>query len=564
MLFQTTEFLVLFLLSIAGVALLKNNRHQHIFMGILSYVFYAWWDVRFVSLLLVTSQVDFVAAQGMDGIKVSRAERFKLALIVIAGSFLTLGVNWPMLQHGTEELTLASLTSAEWWSKVMRPEWKGVWASFAGCSAFAILAPIFYEFYFKIQDPEKRRRAFLWTSVIANLTVLGFFKYFNFFTDSLHGIGSMLNMNIPVPHLEVLLPVGISFYTFVSMSYTIDVYRKEFPAERSFLRFALFVCYYPHLVAGPIIRPDNFLPSLNKPWVLKGGNIISGFHLCLNGFFKKVLIADNIARLADVVFADPTGQPTIVIWLATAIFAVQIYCDFSGYSDIARGISRMFGVELPLNFDYPYFSTSIIEFWRRWHLSLSTWLRDYLYIPLGGGRAEPWRVYFNLMTTMVLGGLWHGASWNFVIWGAYQGGLLCVNRFVRFIAEKIPALNGFLQTKIGTVIRWCVTMYFVLLGWLIFRVTDFEHLKYCVKKFVFFDGRLELSALGVGNGDPVIAVLLAGMFVVFHAYSRVKGRIHDSFDRSSPYKLAFIYAVLAIIFFYLWPATDAAFIYFQF
>jgi len=168
------------------------------------------------------------------------------------------------------------------------------------------------------------------------------------------------------------------------------------------------------------------------------------------------------------------------------------------------------------------------------------------------------------MTTMVLGGLWHGASWNFVIWGAYQGGLLCVNRFIRFVAEKIPALNGLLQTKIGTAIRWCVTMYFVLLGWLIFRVTDFEHLKYCAKKFVFFDGRLELSALGVGNGDPVVAVLLTGMFVVFHTYSRIKGRIHDSFDRSSPYKLALVYATLAIVFFYLWPATDAAFIYFQF
>ncbi|MFZ4573574.1 MAG: MBOAT family O-acyltransferase, partial [Phycisphaerales bacterium] len=465
MLFQTPEFLVLFALSMLGIGLLKHNRHQHIFMGILSYVFYAWWDVRFVSLLLVTSQVDFVAAQGMDGIKVSWGQRLKLAGVVILGSFATLGVNWPMLQHETEPFS---------WGALLDPKWNGVWGSVGACSAFAILAPVFYEFYFKIKDPQKRRRAFLWTSVVANLLVLGFFKYFDFFTDSLHGIGNMLDMKIPVPHLEVLLPVGISFYTFVSMSYTIDVYRKEFPAERSFLRFALFVCYYPHLVAGPIIRPDNFLPTLNKAWVLRGANILSGFHLCLNGFIKKVLIADNIARLVDVVFTDPGSQPTIVIWLATVVFAVQIYCDFSGYSDIARGVSRMFGVELPLNFDYPYFSTSIIDFWRRWHLSLSTWLRDYLYIPLGGGRASPSRVYFNLMTTMVLGGMWHGASWNFVIWGAYQGGLLCINRLLRSVFEKVPAVDGFLKSKPGTVLRWLVTMYFVMLGWLIFRITDFD------------------------------------------------------------------------------------------
>jgi D-alanyl-lipoteichoic acid acyltransferase DltB (MBOAT superfamily) len=554
-LFQTPEFLVLFVLSMLGVAFLKKNRQQHIYMAILSYIFYAWWDVRFVALLLVTSQVDFVAAQGMDGIKVSWGQRMKLAAVVVVGSIVTLGVNWPMLQHGTEAFA---------WNQLLDPKWKGVWESIAACGAFAILAPIFYEFYFKIQDPEKRRKAFLWTSVVANLTVLGFFKYFDFFTDSLHGIGAMLDMNIPVPHLEVLLPVGISFYTFVAMSYTIDVYRKQFPAERSFLRFALFVCYYPHLVAGPIIRPDNFLPSLNEPWVLRGANILSGFHLCLNGFVKKVLIADNIARLVDVVFSDPAGQPTIVIWLATVVFAVQIYCDFSGYSDIARGVSRMFGVELPLNFDYPYFSTSIIDFWRRWHLSLSTWLRDYLYIPLGGGRGSPSRVYFNLMTTMVLGGMWHGASWNFVIWGAYQGGLLCINRLLRGVIEKIPALDSFLKSGPGSVIRWVVTMYFVMLGWLIFRIVDTEKLIYCMKKFVLFDGRLELSALGVGKGDPIIASLLTGAFFLFHAWSFFGGRIHDRLDHSKPSRLPLVYAGLALVFFFLWPAANAAFIYFQF
>ncbi len=555
MLFQTPEFLVLFLTSLAGIALLNRARHQHVFMGVLSYLFYAWWDVRFVSLLLVTSQVDFVAAQGMDGIKVSWAQRLKLAAIVVAGSFFTLGVNWPMVQHQTEAFS---------WAELLDPKWKGVWGSIGACSAFAVLAPVFYEFYFKIEDPERRRRAFLWTSVVANLAVLGFFKYYNFFSGSLHGLGAALGVDATLPHLDVLLPVGISFYTFVSMSYTIDVYRRHFRAERSFLRFALFVCYYPHLVAGPIIRPDNFLPTLSKPWTLRGANMLSGLHLCLNGFVKKVLIADNIAPLVDVVLGDPAGQSTLVVWIATVVFAVQIYCDFSGYSDIARGVSRMFGVELPLNFDYPYFSTSIIDFWRRWHLSLSTWLRDYLYIPLGGGRARPWRVYANLMTTMILGGLWHGASWNFAIWGAYQGALLCINRLVRWFCERHPALDAALKSKPGTVVRWFVTMYFVMLGWLIFRITDFSKLEYCVKKFVLVDGRMGLSALGLGSGNPaLVAILLLG-FGILHSLSFARGRVHDRLDRTAPWKLPLIYLLLAIVFYFLWPAANAAFIYFQF
>lgn len=555
MLFQTPEFLVLFFISMIGIALIKQNRPQHIFMGILSYVFYAWWDVRFISLLLVTSQIDFVAALGMDGIKVSWAQRLKLAGLVILGSFLTLGVNWPMIQHGSETFN---------WSEILDPKWKGVWASFAACSAFAILAPVFYEFYFRISDPDRRRRAFLWTSVVANLSVLGFFKYFDFFSDSLHGLAAALGSDWRMPHLDILLPVGISFYTFVSMSYTIDVYRKQFPAERSFLRFALFVCYYPHLVAGPIIRPDNFLPTLDKPWELRGANILSGFHLCLNGFFKKVLIADNLARMVDVIFHDPTGQSTLAIWLGSVLFAIQIYCDFSGYSDIARGVSRMFGVELPLNFNYPYFSTSIIDFWRRWHLSLSTWLRDYLYIPLGGGRASPGRIYFNLMTTMVLGGMWHGASWNFIIWGAYQGGLLCINRLIRGVIEKNEALDAFMQTRAMTFVRWAVTMYFVMLGWLIFRITNFDHLLYSMKKYILIDGQLSLAALGLGKGNPMLALSMAFVFVLLHAYSYFTRSFQDRFDHTPPSRLPFIYAGLAVVFFFLWPADNAAFIYFQF
>ncbi|MBS0195815.1 MAG: MBOAT family protein [Planctomycetes bacterium] len=583
MLFQTPEFLVLFIVSVIGVAILRRNRHQHLFMALLSYVFYAWLDVRFLILLLITSMVDYAAALGMDGIQLPWRKRWALSLFTVVGAILTLGFNWPMLQ-GAEyahvpfswELAFRPLTHGDWVSPAATGNAShatyAAWLSLAAVAAFALIWPPVYEWLFRAYDGERRRKAFLVTSVISNLTVLGFFKYFNFFIDTVATATHNLGVDFTRPHLEVLLPMGISFYTFVSMSYTIDAYRKLLRAETSFLRFSLFVCYYPHLVAGPIIRPENFLPTLHDRWRFRPQNVISGFHLCLNGFFKKVLIADTVAPLVEQMLGNPQGNgaTSLVVMLGAFFFAVQIYCDFSGYSDIARGVSRMFGPELPLNFDYPYFATSIIDFWRTWHMSLSTWLRDYLYIPLGGGRGSLPRVYFNLMATMVLGGLWHGASANFVLWGFYQGALLCLNRFFRWVVAKIPALDAFLKTVPGTVIRWAGTMYFVLLGWLIFRINnpkdpyDFSDLAYCLKKFVFFDFNFGLAALGLGKKAPFLAATWAGVFILAHAVSFFTGRIHDRMDRWPRYLLPAVYATLAAIFFYFWPNTNAAFIYFQF
>jgi D-alanyl-lipoteichoic acid acyltransferase DltB (MBOAT superfamily) len=557
MLFQTTEFLVLLLVSIVGVALLRRNTQQHILMAVLSYVFYAWLDVRFLILLFITSVVDYAAALGMDGVRLPWRKRWMLSAYTAAGAWVTLGLNWPLLQSGSAPPFT--------WGAFLRPQWDGVWLSVGACGVFSLLWPPAYQWLFSRFEGEHRRKAFLVASIISNLTVLGFFKYFNFFVDSFIDLGARAGFDLPRPHLDVLLPMGISFYTFVSMSYTIDTYRRQFAAERSFLRFALFVSYYPHLVAGPIIRPDNFLPTLHESWKFRGGNVVSGFHLALNGLFKKVLIADSIAPLVEQAFQNPAaGSPSLAVMLGAAMFAIQIYCDFSGYSDIARGVSRMFGPELPINFDYPYFSTSIIDFWRTWHISLSTWLRDYLYIPLGGGRASPPRVYFNLMTTMVLGGLWHGASWNFVIWGFYQGALLCANRLFRLLCDRMPRLRSALESRPGTVVRWAVTMYLVLLGWLIFRLTDPAQLAYCVEKFVFFDFRFGLASLGLGRGAPFIAAIWAGVFVVLHTASRFRGRWHDRLDRMPLWALPAVYAALAVVFFFFFPASNAAFIYFQF
>lgn len=567
MLFQTTEFLILIAAVIAGLLALKRARYQHLMLLAASYVFYGWWDVRFLMLILLSSVIDYAAGLGMGGIKMSWGKRLKLSGVIVAGTAIFLGLNWPMVQgeHG-EGFGLKSF---------VQPEWAGHWWAVGICLVVALVGPVLYGLYFR-EGEHARRKAFLVTSVVANLGMLGFFKYFNFFTDNLIGLGHELGLDAAGVLgatagddgawrvLSVALPVGISFYTFQTMSYTIDAYRRQVEPERSFIRMALYVAYFPQLVAGPILRPQQFLPSLDRAWVLTGANVRSGYHLILLGFFKKVLIADNVAPLVDVILNEPGGQTSLAVWLATVLFAVQIYCDFSGYTDIARGVSRMFGVEIPLNFNFPYFSTSIIDFWRRWHISLSTWLRDYLYIPLGGNRLGTGRTYFNLMATMVLGGLWHGASWNFVIWGTYQGVLLCVNRVVRSVFPETSGVGRFLLTKPGTVLRWAVTAYLWLLGWLIFRVQNLDELLHCMRKFVLFDGNLNPAALGLGRGSPATAMLALGAFVVLHTVGFFSTRWADRLDAMPAWLRVLLYLLLGMLFFYGWPPESAAFIYFQF
>ena|GEM_PF-41953 len=601
MLFQTPEFLVLFIISVVGISILRRNSQQHLLMAILSYVFYAWLDIRFLILLLITSIVDYAAALGMDGVQITWRKRWGLSLFVAVGTLLTFGLNWPIIQntgaHGgqpavdasgqaliqysdltlTWEHALQPLLQGDWIARVdptiAEPAYTyAAWYSIAASFAFCLLWPLIYEWMFRSTEGERRRKVFLVTSVVSNLAVLGFFKYFNFFIDSVAAASHKLGVDFTRPHLEVLLPLGISFYTFVSMAYTIDAYRKQLTAERSFLRFSLFVCYFPHLVAGPIIRPENFFPTLNEPWKFRATNIISGFHLCLNGLFKKVLIADTIAPLVEQMLGDPANSQatSLVVMMGSVFFAIQIYCDFSGYSDIARGISRMFGPELPINFDYPYFATSIIDFWRTWHISLSTWLRDYLYIPLGGSRVSVPRIYFNLMTVMVLCGLWHGASSIYIVFGFYQGTLVCLNRMFRVAVADMPRVQAALQSKVGTVVRWAVTFYFVILGLLIFRVNnpadpfDFTDLIYTVKKFVIFDFNRDLAALGLGKKAPFLAATVAAVFIALHTVSFFSGRIHERLDRGRRWTLPLVYAALAAIFFFFWPTANAQFVYFQF
>ena len=279
------------------------------------------------------------------------------------------------------------------------------------------------------QDERRRKRIFL-ISLAVNLGILGFFKYFNFFiqsgVDLLQGLGLEPNP----PTLNILLPVGISFYTFHGISYTFDVYRREIPASRDLMDFACFVAYFPQLVAGPIGRAQIQLPQFANPRTLPSGeDFRSGAFLILMGLFKKVAIADALAPFVRECFANPSSKGSLQLLLGAYAFAFQVYCDFSGYSDIARGSSRFFGIELLRNFEQPYLSRSITELWRRWHISLTTWLRDYLYLPLGGNRVSKRRFAVNTMIVMLIAGLWHGAKWTFVVWGGINGLLLVIERF---------------------------------------------------------------------------------------------------------------------------------------
>jgi len=309
----------------------------------------------------------------------------------------------------------------------------------------------------KLTTP-RQRKLLVAASVAANLSVLGFFKYCNFFIQSVSTALDHLGLDVSLPTLNLVLPVGISFYTFQSMSYTIDVYRGQLAPTRRVTDFLAFVSFFPQLVAGPIERASHLLPQFQQTRVITRAMLEEGVWLILWGLFKKVVIADNCAPLVEIVYGNAAYTGPAVL-LGTVAFALQIYCDFSGYSDIARGTARVLGFDIMWNFHIPYAATSPREFWRRWHISLSTWLRDYLYISLGGNRRGLGRTYLNLIVTMLLGGLWHGAAWNFVLWGLWHGAGL--------VAQRIT--GGSELRKTLRMLSWAGTMVFILYGWLLFR-----------------------------------------------------------------------------------------------
>jgi alginate O-acetyltransferase complex protein AlgI len=313
---------------------------------------------------------------------------------------------------------------------------------------------------------EKHRRRLLILSLALNFSFLGFFKYFNFFADSLTSTLQIMGFgNAPVGLLQIILPPGISFYTFQEVAYIVDVYQRKLRPADSIVDYALFISLFPHLIAGPIQRPSHLLPQVQRPRIWDPDKAFDGLMLIVEGLFRKCVIADNCALIANAAFNGQLGEPNLpVVLLGTYAFAWQIYGDFSGYSNIARGSAQLLGFHFMVNFRQPYLSESLQEFWRRWHISLSTWLRDYLYIPLGGNRHGEARTYRNLLVTMLLGGLWHGANWTFVIWGGIHGGGLAAERF---FTGKIADTGR--RTTIGVWLRRVVIFHLVCVTWVFFR-----------------------------------------------------------------------------------------------
>ena len=360
----------------------------------------------------------------------------------------------------------------------------------------------------KIQRPAARR-ALLLVSIFYYVGVLAIFKYFNFCVDSVASLAHALGQDVSVPHLRLALPFGISFFTFETMSYTIDVYRREIePADR-YLDYLLFVCFFPHLVAGPIVRPRQMLPQLREVPKADPEMQARGLWLIATGLAKKIVIGDYLAvNMVNRVFDNPERFSALEVLVAVYAYAIELYSDFSGYTDVALGSSLLFGYRLPQNFNAPYTAYNLQEFWHRWHMSLSTWLRDYLYIPLGGSKKGPWRTYVNLMLTMLIGGLWHGASWNFVIWGALHGVALAGTRMWQRARGALEP-HGFARAALVL-----LTFNFVCFAWIFFRTGSYkthqlEHAMVVLKQLGTFSfGTANLPA-------KVVLILTVGLMLHF-------------------------------------------------
>lgn len=406
-------------------------------------------------------------------------------------------------------------------------------------------------------ESERRRKGLLLISLATNLGILGFFKYFNFFVGSAEKLLEGLGMQANTMVLQIVLPVGISFYTFQTLSYTIDVYRRRLEPVRRPIDFALYVAFFPQLVAGPIERATHLLPQIQKRRKVSWEQFSTGFQLIFIGFVRKLLIADVVAVPVNEIFASPEQHGTMTLLIGLYLFSIQIYCDFAGYTDIARGCARLMGIDLMRNFEHPYFSTSITEFWRRWHISLSSWLRDYLYIPLGGNRKGTFNTYRNLMLTMLLGGLWHGASWTFVVWGGLHGLYLAVHKLL--LGEKAPVTENrrrSLKEWPRDLFLMLLTFHLVALTWIFFRAEGIGQAWSYLTGIVSFSGGIDLF----GVSKLGLAVLLLALIDI----PQYRSGSHTVFLRWAWPVRGLVYAGLFVMLCALRSDGDIPFIYFQF
>jgi alginate O-acetyltransferase complex protein AlgI len=509
------------------VMLRKHVLPRNLWILIASYVFYGWWDARFLILVAVSTSVDYVAALGAAGKPVKAIEKIKSL------GFLT----------AVMAVAMAISSKAEFW--IVQATLLAV-AGLAICYVLIDRRPV-----------QQQRKAWLFLSLIVNLGILGFFKYANFFAASLADLATLVGVDVGYVTLNIILPVGLSFYTFQAIGRTIDAYRGDFDPGRSLINYAAYHAFFPQLVAGPIERASALMPQFERVLPITMAAVKAGALLFLWGLFKKLIIADNLADVSDAFFNAPGGQSSMLALAGILAFTIQIYCDFSGYSDMARGVARLLGFELVHNFRLPYFARSPSEFWQRWHVSLSGWLRDYLYIPLGGNRGGLSMTYRNLMLTMVLGGLWHGAAWTFVIWGAIHGAILIGFRAVSFDA-LIARVDG--QTARGFAVHlagWAATMTSVVCAWVFFRARTLGD------AFAAFSSLTSFNGATAGTEQLITVFMFSLPLILVEIYQRMSG--HIEFLSHGPFLVRYtvvVSLVLALVL--LTPVGGRQFIYFDF
>ena len=373
--------------------------------------------------------------------------------------------------------------------------------------AFVTLMSYYCGYQIYNADNAKKKKIWLIIGTLIPLAVLGYFKYIDWGIESINSILAAVGITAQISLLNVALPVGISFFTFQALSYVFDIYLGRLEPEPKFHKYALFIAFFPQLVAGPIVRASEFLPQLKNKIIITGDNLQAGVTLIVWGLFKKMVIADNLAPFVDSAFADPMSYSSFGLILVVFAFGIQIYCDFSGYAHIAIGCARILGFKLPENFDMPYLASNIQLFWRKWHMTLSRFIKDYVYIPLGGNRCGHARTYLNLFAAMLLCGLWHGAAWTFVLWGAYHGLLLALHRY--FMGEKkLFSESRFMKSGAGLLFSILVTQVFVFFGWLIFRAGSFDNLMLYIQAiFISTIPRSSMTELGIAAGIFGLIVL---------------------------------------------------------
>jgi alginate O-acetyltransferase complex protein AlgI len=460
----------------------KGIRIQNLFIVIASYIFYGWWDWRFLILIFFSTLTDFLI-----GLKLEKEQNSRNRLLL------------------------------------------------------------------------------LWSSIIINLGLLGFFKYAGFFVENFRSAFTFFGFNFENQSLNIILPVGISFYTFQTLSYTIDVYKRRLVPTKDFTTFTAFVSFFPQLVAGPIERATHLLPQFSVKRTFSYNNAADGMRQILWGLFKKIVVADNCAQIANHVFDSSTSQNGIVLIIGAMAFGFQIYGDFSGYSDIAIGASKLFGIDIMRNFNVPYFSRDIAEFWRRWHISLTTWFRDYVYIPLGGSRVSKIKVLRNTLIIFLISGFWHGANWTFIAWGLYHA-LLFIPHIILNKKSSYPIATGNKLPSFYELIQISTTFMIVTLGWIFFRSENIQQaFSYFSGIFNFDKNYFDISSIQVGqtalsNYNYLFAMISVFVLILVEWINRNKSHGLDI----APLKLRWLIYIILTISIFVLKGGESAFIYFQF